>query len=292
VAFSDIPSSVKQMLASLDMRQHHQIWHAVRRKSTWDGLPPAQRQQLAAAGWQPQIFDNEPGSGIDFLGMHREMIGHVNQALAAAGDSNWPKVTGWSPIPWSAKDADWPVPDWPNAPSEAVKARSALRVQQMKTLSQSQFQNPSWLASVSVDQLGSDIEWTIHGWMHMRWSAPPFANQTSADVANDWLFDPWSSHVNKIFWKLHGWIDDRIIDWELANHATANLSKAWTGPSMSHMKMATKGMAPFNKSFEDIVTLKSIRFRFSQARVNRLLALKVPTVSVKKANHKKLSKKK
>jgi hypothetical protein len=292
MSFPDIPLSVKQMLATVDMRQHHQIWHAVRRKSTWDSLPPAQRQQLVAAGWQPPRFEDQPGSGVDFLGMHREMIAHVNQALAVASDVNWPKVTAWSPIPWAANDADWPVPNWPAAPQPAVDARSATRVQQMKSLSQNRFQNSTWLASVSVDQLGTNIEWTIHGWMHMRWSGPPFADQMSADPANDWLYDPWSSHVNKTFWKLHGWIDERIGDWERSNHATADLSHAWSGPSMHHAHVAARETALPSTNLIDISAFKSIRFRFSQARVDRLLGVKKATPPGKKKSPKKLKKRK
>jgi hypothetical protein len=220
------------------------------------------------------------------------MIAHVNLALAAAGDANWPKVTAWSPIPWAANDANWPVPVWPSAPPPAVDARSATRVQQMKSLSQNRFQNPTWLASVSVDQLGTNIEWTIHGWMHMRWSGPPFADQTSADPANDWLYDPWSSHVNKTFWKLHGWIDERIGDWEQANHATADLSNAWSGPSMQHAHVTARETAQPTTILGNISTFKSTRFRFSQARVDRLLGVKKATAKGKKAGPRKLGKRK
>lgn len=224
--------------------------------------------------------------------MHREMITHVNQMLAAVGNAMWPKVTGWSPIPWAANNANWPVPDWIAAPQPAVDARSAARVRQMKSLSQNRFQNAAWLASVSVDQLGTNIEWTIHGWMHMRWSGPPFADQTSADPANDWLYDPWSSHVNKTFWKLHGWIDERIGDWERANNATANLSDAWSGPSMHHAHVAGRETALPSKSLGDVSAFKSIRFRFSQARVDRLLGVKKVTATDKKVKPKNLGKRK
>lgn len=268
MAYPDLPNAVKRMLASAAMRQHHRIWHAVRRKSTWNGLTPTQRQQLAAAGWQPPRFESDPGAGIDFLGMHREMIAHVNQAFSTVADPNWQRVTGWNPIPWRSDDADWPVPNWTGAPAAAVDARSAARVQQMKTLAETQFQRQSWLTTISLDRLGDEIEWTIHGWMHMRWSAPPFADPNSVDPANDWLFDPWSSHVNKTFWKLHGWIDDRIGDWERANHATADLSQAWSGPpTMHHMEEAPSASV----AERDLPNFKPMRFRFSQARVDKLL---------------------
>lgn len=34
---------------------------------------------------------------------------------------------------------------------------------------------------------------------------------------NDFLGDPFSSHVNPVFWSFHGWIDDRIEDWYRAH---------------------------------------------------------------------------
>jgi hypothetical protein len=33
------------------------------------------------------------------------------------------------------------------------------------------------------------------------------------NAENDFLGDPFSSHVNPVFWHFHGWIDDRIEDW-------------------------------------------------------------------------------
>ncbi|MGQ0486028.1 MAG: hypothetical protein ACT4SY_11845 [Hyphomicrobiales bacterium] len=246
---------------------------------------------MTQAGWQPPRFENQPGSGVDFLGMHREMIAHVNQALAAAGNASWPKVTGWSPIPWTENDADWPVPAWPGALQPAIQARSPERVQQMKTLAQTRFQNPAWLSSVGLDRLGSEIEWTIHGWMHMRWSGPPFHDPQSADPANDWLYDPWSSHVNKTFWKLHGWIDERIGNWEQANSAVADLSNAWSGPPILHVHVtASAESSETNRMLASISEIRAVRFRFSQASVNRLLGRKAQAKPRKKARPKVLAK--
>ena len=92
---------------------------------------------------------------------------------------------------------------------------------------------------------------TLHDWLHMCWAsvprdplngAPvPFARDP-ADFAlrwfgpeNDFLGDPFSSHVNPVFWGFHGWIDDRIEDWYRARSATTQArcgvcrSTVWTG---------------------------------------------------------------
>lgn len=102
------------------------------------------------------------------------------------------------------------------------------------------FRDTAYLRNVSLDDLGVAMEWSIHGWMHVRWSGAPHDDAFSTDVSNDWLFVPWSSHVNKTFWKLHGWIDARISDWEAATGHIADLSQTWAGPAgvpgtMPHM---------------------------------------------------------
>lgn len=102
-----IPPKVANLMAQRGWRMHHYIWHEVR--NGWLFYDDATQGQLRALGWEPPrparrprpngapetILDNF--SGEDFLYMHREMIGTVNQILA--GDTDYPKVEGWSPIP-------------------------------------------------------------------------------------------------------------------------------------------------------------------------------------------------
>lgn len=231
MTYPDLPISVKSMLADEGMRTHHHLWHFVRSEERWNELPEADRQQLISLNWQAPQFETEPGSGLDFLGMHREMIAHVNHAMMVAGDPNWPSVVGWDPIPWDSDDADWPVPEWPEMPEEGAWARAEETIEAMRTLVTDRFRNEEYLRRVSLDQLGTAMEFSIHGWMHLRWSTTPPLVADQSDPANDWLAAPWSSHVNKHFWKLHGWIDERIDDWAKANDVVADLAGAWSGPS-------------------------------------------------------------
>lgn len=228
--YPDLPPSVKSMLAREEMRVHHHLWHFVRSRERWDALPEASRRQLSDAGWVAPRFEDDPGSGLDFLGMHREMIAHTNHAMVMAADSKWTSVTGWAPIPWSAQNDEWPVPDWPAMPESAAWARRQETVDEMRQIAEQRFTNDDYLETVSLDQLGSAMEWSIHGWMHLRWSGPEPTDPSTTEPSNDWLFVPWSSHVNRHFWKLHGWIDERIGDWERVNATTADLSSAWSGP--------------------------------------------------------------
>jgi hypothetical protein len=230
MAFPDVPSTLKQEMASAAMRQHHDFWHLVRNRDSWASLSPDDQQSLAQAGWKAPRFEDEPGAGIDFLGMHREMIAHVDRLLHMAQDPKWPKVIGWDPIPWADNDAEWPAPaGWDNMHPAFADAKSAASAARMKNVAQT-LTSVSYLRSKSLDEVGTAIEFSIHGWMHLRWSAQPVVALDSLDVENDWLGAPFSSHVNRHFWKLHGWIDARIADWERANGKAADLSGAWSGP--------------------------------------------------------------
>jgi hypothetical protein len=99
---------------------------------------------------------------------------------------------------------------------------------------EAQYSDPRYLATISLGELGSRIEWTIHNWMHMRWTsvtrdpspdkalrgrpipegrAPLDFDSKWLDPEYDYLGETFSSHVNPIFWRLHGRVDDRIDDW-------------------------------------------------------------------------------
>ena len=217
------------MLARPEVRVHHRLWHFVRSKERWNALNDEQRQQLTDAEWMPPRFETEPGAGLDFLGMHRQMIQMTNQMLSQVSDTYWPSASAWDTIPWDDDNDDWPVPDWPNAHPDAMWARQSDTLAQMQELVKNRFMNSEWLRTLSLDQLGTSLEFSIHAWMHLRWSGPPPPDTDTEAPSNDWLFIPWSSHVNKHFWKLHPWIDARIDDWEVAVEQEADLSDAWSG---------------------------------------------------------------
>jgi hypothetical protein len=92
--------------------------------------------------------------------------------------------------------------------------------------------SPRFLSALTLGQLGNMLEFTVHGWMHVRWTETVYDPATGEpigrsslfdidpkwdDPANDDLGDFYSSHVHPTFWRLHGWIDDRINEWASAN---------------------------------------------------------------------------
>lgn len=180
----------------------------------------------------------DPGAGIDFLHMHRRMIRDLDQQLGQLGDAQYLRVEGWGPIPWNHNDQDWPMP--PDYTGQAPNWKQQATTDQWEGMVRQRFENDGWLRTVSLDQLGTEIERGIHNWLHMHWSSRPWYDrnivprQDPDDVHNDYLGSTYSSHVNKAFWKLHGWIDDQIGHWERANNQVADVSTGWDGPGGHH----------------------------------------------------------
>ncbi len=258
-----LPAAVKSMLAQRARRLHHFIWHSVR--NSWHQFPAAVQHELRDLGWEPPrpAFDEngnlnlQNGSGEDFLFMHREMIAHTNSALQAAGDPSYQHVEGWSSVPLPT-DPDFPVPpaytildggevivDTTDIKSDEFYFRQPEpdgRGGGMQHWDQ-RLSNPQFLQGLSLARLGSLLEFTIHNWMHMRFSINPGqirpdVNPNNADtidpvwdaVTYDWLGDTYSSHTANHFWKLHGLIDHRIDQWAAVNGVqTINWTGTWVG---------------------------------------------------------------
>lgn len=236
-------------LIAPEHRLFHQLWHASR--DQWHKLPEDKRNALRGIGWQPGPRDNERdargprkdrnGSGIDFFFMHRHMLG---TARSLQDLPSWPRFPqpqpelerdrqgfaryfdnhdGFAlPPTWTAS-GDEQYSQWVSDIKAAETYHSNFQVWE------SQYRDPRYLAKLTLGQFGSEVELGLHDWLHMRWAsvprdpsngAPvPFARDPADFAArwyepeNDFLGDPFSSHVNPVFWHFHGWIDDRLEDW-------------------------------------------------------------------------------
>jgi hypothetical protein len=164
------------------------------------------------------------------------MIAFVNDILILVNDPLYPRVEGWRRVP-SPDDQDYPVPEFSDSELEEVKSMDYF--EQFIEPWERQYTNPDYLRSVTLGQLGSDMEFTIHNDMHMRWAGPSsvgYRPSTSTvqeidgqwdSPAYDYLGDTYSSHVNSIFWKIHGWVDDRIEDWKREHNIAGEIQ--WKG---------------------------------------------------------------
>ncbi|MBF0643308.1 pyoverdine maturation tyrosinase PvdP [Pseudomonas protegens] len=247
---SGLSPALLAWLVSPQHRLFHQLWHASRDR--WHTLPKDKRNSLRGLGWQPGPVKHERdargrrkhrnASGIDFLFMHRHMLLHAR--------SLQPDLVSWQQLPqpcarleqdrqafiryyenhdgcsvppaWVADD-DEEFTQWLHGLKGDAAFYGNFQVWE------SQYQDPEYLSRLTLGQFGSEVELGLHDWLHMRWAdvardpsngMPVMEARLSSDFAgrwyqpqNDFLGDPFSSHVHPMFWKFHGWIDDRIDDW-------------------------------------------------------------------------------
>ncbi|AMA54586.1 hypothetical protein [Bacillus inaquosorum] len=277
---SRLPSSVIVAMASKKHRLWHYLWHGFR--NSWEGLDCKDREKLCKThpNWVPPRpaldADGKPkrdnDSGEDFLFMHRTMIMIVNKILADEGDINYPWVQGWRYLP-KPSDQSYPILpayDSHRIPRERLELEKSVdRYWSYFSGLEKKFTDPDYLSSVTLGQLGSDIEFTIHNSMHIRWSeeskvgymTEPKLGDPIDDIWNqpeyNWLGDEYSAHVHPIFWKLHGWVDDRINDWMRINQKEDYKWKGtWIGDTSILHLHDDHGQTPTHGDHELIANLE------------------------------------
>ncbi|MCA1703062.1 MAG: hypothetical protein LC808_07250, partial [Actinobacteria bacterium] len=175
------------------------------------------------------------GSGEDYLYLHCELLAFANHLLAGIGDPDYPRVEGWVALP-SADDPDYPIPPpWfvPEglAVSNAfvVRAKSDDFFERRIRCWERVCTDPAVLRKLTLDELGTLIESTLHDGLRSRWASAPGAWRPDPPAAGepigpgwddplyDYLRDTYSMHVNPIYWKFYGWVQDRVEDWKLVN---------------------------------------------------------------------------
>lgn len=307
-------------LISPEHRLFHQLWHASRDK--WHTLSEEKRGALRGIGWQPGPRDKERdargprkdrnGSGIDFFFMHRHMLGMARSMQDLPSWQHFPlpqpelirdrrsfadyfdNHDGTSlPPTWLAEDDD-EYSQWVSDIKTAETYHSNFLVWE------SRYRDPRYLAKLTLGQFGSEVELGLHDWLHMRWASVPrdpsnghpvpFARDPADFSArwyaaeNDFLGDPFSSHVSPVFWHFHGWIDDRLEDWFRAHERFhpgevsrlqvngvewfapgrwVEVADPWLGPS-THGCSTVPGLQPGKSVEMDPETMKlALRITFS-----------------------------
>ena len=320
-------------LVSPEHRLFHQVWHATRDK--WHTLSEDKRNALRGLGWQPGPRDKERdargvhkdrnGSGIDFFFMHRHMLGTARSMM---------DLPSWQffPLPqpelirdrqgfaryFDNHDGTALPPTWLAAEDDEYTQwvsdlKTAETYQSNFEVWESQYRDPQYLSKLTLGQFGSEVELGLHDWLHMRWASVPRDPSNGQPVPmardlddfaarwfapeNDFLGDPFSSHVNPVFWHFHGWIDDRIEDWFRAHERFhpgqvtrlevngvkwfapgrwVEVADPWLGPD-THGCSSTPGLR-LGKSMEmDVETMKlALRITFGEDDTLAGLVRKVP----------------
>lgn len=244
-----LPDNVITHFADRLHRLHHAVWHGIR--NFWNGLTQDEKEAISRLDWRVEggrialyssaertrpIITN--GSGEDFLFFHRQMIVQYKQLMAEAGV----EPIRWVEIPQPGAGGltspnvvppVWAIPVAPNFERRLAALKTDefywSRIRWWDYL----FKDPTYLATLTLGEVGALIEFSVHNDMHIRWSAIPRDPETNAvlslgrpdhDISQkwdnpqyDWLGEFYSSHVNSVFWRLHGWIDDRIEGWYAAH---------------------------------------------------------------------------
>lgn len=246
-------AELRAWLISPGHRLYHQLWHATRDR--WHRLDSDRHQSLRALGWQPGPLGQERdargkqrhnnGSGEDFLYMHRGMLRHARSMQDLKSWQRFPPPRpfighGIEPFVKYLENHDgYSVPPaWESQGDDAFNqwlrdVKSSEGYYGNFQVWEAQFQDPQYLSTLCLGELGSRIELGLHDWLHMCWAAvgrdpnsgyPMIYDRPADDFSerwfraeNDYLADAFSSHVNPVFWAFHGWIDDRIEDWFYAH---------------------------------------------------------------------------
>lgn len=238
-----VPEIVIETMAAREMRYHHFLWHNLR--DNWLNLDASTQHAIAKCGWAPprpsafyrdngdQIVMEENDSGEDFLYMHRQMVILVNKLVAG---TPYGKVTGWSWCP-APGDTKWPVPEPYELPGDPGFTATITRAKtddfffNVMQPMEEDLNDEDNMRAWSLGKFGAKIEFTVHNWLHMRFSElhpeigarPPTASPSpNIDSKYDdpdyrWLGDTYGSHVNPVFWRIHGWVDNKIEQWRKAN---------------------------------------------------------------------------
>ena len=201
-----LPEAIVQFERRLGWGYVHRGWHETRQ---WDYIAAveayADRYAYAlGAGWKrAAVQEGAPGSGLEFLAMHRAMLG----SLRARFPEHAALFDGWATVPTEATEAD-PLPPGPDGapPREflaSMRTTLARLADELGTFA-------------GDDDLGRFLET-----QHRPTDADPFARASEGGVGIHTYFhvrfDDARSPIRmqsfarnlegEVFFRVHGWID-------------------------------------------------------------------------------------
>lgn len=193
-----MPQEMIDWMRQRNWGEHHLQWHVER---NWGLLPADAQAQFAARGWKRyQVQEGEESNGVEFLAMHRAMIGK----LISVFPQHKALFAGWSEPPTDPADAADPLPGGVTTPFPAERLATLARVRQQLTSFDGEDEFGRYLETQlrpfpnQPRRRSADPATGIHNFLHNR-----FSDEGSAiDMG-----DPAVNIENQRFWKLHGWID-------------------------------------------------------------------------------------
>jgi hypothetical protein len=250
-----LPQQAVATLSKRVYRMHHFLWHELR--DHWLTYTEEARTRIRELGWEPprpaaderavEIVAND--SGVDFFYLHCELNGFINWILAELGDATFPRIEGWAAMP-GPDDPDFPVPPAWFSPEYLPVSNAFIARSKTDDFFERRFRywerlctDAAFLKQLSLGELGTAVEATLHDAVRSRWAAPPAAVRPDPPAPGepiydgwdepryDFLRDPYAMHVNPIYWKFYGWVADRVEDWKIANGVSGRdfWTATWVG---------------------------------------------------------------
>lgn len=190
VASHSLPAEVVAWERGRGWNEHHARWHAQRR---WDLLSAPTRLWAQARGWAPAArMEGAPGSGREFLLMHRAMLRLLRARFADRAEL----FRGWESPPAALLDARM----------TAAVARLTLHLESFPTedalgryIETDLRPRPGAPGALSRDATAG-----VHTRLHEKLSD----EKDPVDAG-----DPTVNIENRAFWELHGWIDGRWAEY-------------------------------------------------------------------------------
>lgn len=234
-----VPKPMLTFLKNEGWGSHHLEWHTVRQ---WDRLGPSDQAWAKKQGWaRADVQEGAKGNGLEFLAMHRVMIGILKQKFpkdAAIFD-------GWAVPPTDPKDKNDPCTSGTFDPAK-MPALDKLQnhLGDFKTDDEIGLYLETTLRPTAKDPnaRSTDRSAGIHNYLHNRFMDP----NSKIDIG-----DPSVNLQNKRFWRLHGWIESRWTEFRAMKHLTEDDPAYKAAIQKAEAMLATKMKGPVGAGYAE-----------------------------------------
>jgi hypothetical protein len=225
-----LPEAILQFGRQLQWGCKHRHYHDTRQ---WDFIIDDPNQAARVAYMQKMnwtravIVEGAPGSGLEFLAMHRAMLGTLRDRFPAHADL----FKGWATVPTESTAADTVPPGtplagafWPSMLATIARLETALET----FASEDAFGNfiDTQHLPTAADPLARTTEQGagLHTYVHLRFD----------DARSPIRMQRFSRNLeSETFYRLHGWVDRIWTQWRKA-HGRDDKTDAAYGEAMRH----------------------------------------------------------